>query len=111
VNALTDEQIHAAALSDPDAQPLPRDGRGLTSIPNVKKLREKLNMTQEAFASAYRIPLGTLRDWEQRRKFPDAPARAYLLVIEGNPQGVAVLLQASPLARSLWAISPQKSSR
>ena len=39
VNALTDEQIHAAALSDPDAQPLPRDGRGLTSIPNVKKLR------------------------------------------------------------------------
>lgn len=42
---------------------------------------------------------------------PDAPARAYLLVIEGNPQGVAVLLQASPLARSLGAISPQKSTR
>jgi putative transcriptional regulator len=67
-------------------------------------------MTQEEFAATYRIPIGTLRDWEQRRKFPDAPARAYLLVIEGNPQGVAVLLQASPLARSLWAISPQKST-
>ncbi|MFZ0273227.1 MAG: helix-turn-helix domain-containing protein [Acidobacteriaceae bacterium] len=93
VAALTDEQIHAAALSDPDAQPLPRDMRGLTRIVNVKKLREKLEMTQEEFAAAYRIPLGTLRDWEQRRKFPDAPARAYLLVIEGNPKGVAALLK------------------
>ena len=93
VAALTEEEIHAAAISDPDAQPLPRDMRGLTRIVIVKKLREKLDMTQEEFASAYRIPLGTLRDWEQRRKFPDAPARAYLLVIEGNPQGVAALLK------------------
>src|ERR1039458_5184847 len=93
VAALTEEEIHAAALSDPDAQPLPRDMRGFTRIVNVKKLREKLDMTQEEFASAYRIPLGTLRDWEQRRKFPDAPARAYLLVIEGNPQGVAALFK------------------
>ena len=100
VAALTPEQVHTAALADPDAQPLPHDMRGFTKIVNVKKLREKLNMTQEAFASVYRVPLGTLRDWEQRRKFPDAPARAYLLVIEGNPQGVAALLQANPLARS-----------
>jgi putative transcriptional regulator len=95
VAALTPEQIHAAALADPDAQPLPRDGRGLTRIPNVKKLREKLGLTQDAFAEAYRIPLGTLRDWEQRRKFPDAPARAYLLVIERDPKVVAALLKAA----------------
>jgi putative transcriptional regulator len=95
VAALTEEQIHAAALADPDAQPLPRDGRGLTKIVNVKKLRERLDMTQEAFSSAYRIHLGTLRDWEQRRKFPDAPARAYLLVIERDPEAVAALLRAA----------------
>jgi putative transcriptional regulator len=93
VAALTDEEVHAAALADPDAQPLPRDMKGLTRIPNVKKLREKIGLTQEEFAAAYRIPIGTLRDWEQRRKFPDAPARAYLLVIEGNPEGVAALLK------------------
>ncbi len=111
IDALTDEQIHAAALSDPDAQPLPRDGRGLTKLVNVKKLREKLGMTQETFAEIYRIPIGTLRDWEQRRKNPDAPARAYLQVIASNPDAVAALLKSSILARSLWAISPQKSSR
>jgi putative transcriptional regulator len=111
VRALTDEQIHAAALSDPDAQPLPRDGRGLSRIVNVKKLRENLNLTQEAFASLYRIPLGTLRDWEQRRKLPDAPARAYLLVIEGNPRGVAALLQANPVAKAARLTSLRTPTR
>jgi putative transcriptional regulator len=98
VAALTEEQIHAAALSDPDAQPLPvgTDEEmarvGLIRIPNVKRLRESLAMTQEAFAAAYRIPVGTLRDWEQGRKRPDAPARAYLMVIARNPKVVADLL-------------------
>ena len=98
VAALTPEQIHAAALSDRDAQPLPigtdqeMEKLGLIRIPNVKRLRESLDMTQEAFAAAYRIPVGTLRDWEQGRKRPDAPARAYLMVIARNPKAVADLL-------------------
>ena len=97
VAALTDEEIHAAALSDPDAQPLPLGSDeemaklGLIHIPNVKKLRERLGLTQEAFAATYRIPVGTLRDWEQGRKRPDAPARAYLTVIARNPEAVARL--------------------
>lgn len=98
VAALTDEQVHAAALSDLDAQPLPMGTEeelaklGLIRIPNVKRLRESLGMTQEAFAAAYRIPVGTLRDWEQGRKRPDAPARAYLKIIARNPKVVADLL-------------------
>jgi len=95
VNAMTEEEIHAAALADPDAQPLPLPGgdwTGLIKLVNVKKLRERLGMTQEEFAKTYWIPLGTLRDWEQRRKLPDAPARAYLTVIARNPRAVAELL-------------------
>jgi putative transcriptional regulator len=65
----------------------------LHRLVNVKKLRERLGLTQEAFAAAYRIPVGTLRDWEQGRKNPDAPARAYLLVIDRNPEMVAQLLK------------------
>lgn len=99
VSALTNEQIHAAALSDPDSQPIPLGSEeelaklGLHRIVNVKKLRERLGLTQEAFAEVYRIPVGTLRDWEQRRKTPDAPARAYLTVIERDPEAVAELLR------------------
>ena len=99
VAAMTDEAVHAAALSDPDAQPLPLGTDeemaklGLIRIPNVKRLREKLGMTQDGFAAAYRIPVGTLRDWEQGRKRPDAPARAYLTVIARDPKAVASLLE------------------
>jgi putative transcriptional regulator len=67
----------------------------LEKVVNVKRLRERLGLTQEAFAATYRIPLGTLRDWEQRRKHPDAPARAYLLVIARDPEKVAGLLAAA----------------
>jgi putative transcriptional regulator len=99
VDSMTEEEIHAAALSDPDAQPIPfgtneeLEKIGLIHQVNVKRLRERLGLTQEAFAAAYRIPVGTLRDWEQRRKNPDAPARAYLLVIERNPELVASMLR------------------
>jgi putative transcriptional regulator len=93
IEALTDDQIEAAVMDDPDTAPPPVYATpGLTPIVNVKKLRERLGLTQEAFAAAYRIPIGTLRDWEQRRKLPDAPARAYLTVIARNPQAVAELL-------------------
>jgi putative transcriptional regulator len=99
IDALTDEELTAAALADPDAQPIPRGTDeelaklGLHRLVNVKKLRERLGLTQEAFAAAYRIPVGTLRDWEQCRKNPDAPARAYLMVIDRNPEAVAEWLR------------------
>lgn len=104
VAARSDAEIHAAAVADPDALPLPRDMRGLTKLVNVKRLREQLGLTQEDFSAVYGIPLGTLRDWEQRRKHPDAPARAYLQVIERSPEAVAVLRRASRLSRSLLAV-------
>ena len=55
----------------------------------------RLSLTQEEFAATYRIPVGTLLDWEQRRKMPDATARAYLMVIERDPKAVAGLLRAA----------------
>jgi hypothetical protein len=36
---------------------------------------------------------GTLRDWEQHRSVPDAPARALLLAIERDPKAMRRLLR------------------
>ena len=92
VDALTDAEVHAAALSDPDAQPLTAAWlTGIRKVVNVKKLRERLGLIQQAFADAYGIPVGTLRDWEQRRKTPDAPARTYLEVIDADPERIMCL--------------------
>ena len=94
---LSDEAITAAALRDPDAQPLTEaDLARMKRIPRVKTLRRALGLTQEEFAARYHIPLGTLRDWEQGRCEPDQPARAYLTVIAHDPEGVQRALQAGP---------------
>jgi transcriptional regulator with XRE-family HTH domain len=61
-------------------------------VSRVKVLRQRLAMTQAEFAEAFHLPITTLRDWEQRRSTPDAPARALLLAIERDPEVMRRLL-------------------
>ena len=97
LRAMTDEEVTAAALADPDARPIaPEQIRKARRAPRTKTLRRALHLTQEEFAARYRIPIGTLRDWEQGRCEPDQPARAYLTVIAHDPEGVQRALQAQP---------------
>jgi putative transcriptional regulator len=93
LNAMTDDEVTAAALSDPDAQPLTRQQLArMRRVPRVKVLRQRLGMTQVEFAEAFHLPITTLRDWEQHRSMPDAPARALLLAIERDPDVMRRLL-------------------
>jgi putative transcriptional regulator len=55
---------------------------------DVKSIRRRLKLTQEEFARRFGIPEGTLRDWEQGRRRPEGPARAFLLVIQHEPKAV-----------------------
>lgn len=94
---MTEEEIHAAALSDPDALPMTEtELRNARRVPRVKTMRRALRLTQEEFATRYHIPLGTLRDWEQGRSEPDQTAKAYLKVIAANPEAIYQALQATP---------------
>ena len=71
-DAMTDAQIHQAALADADAQTLTEEQvRQMKPVPRVKLLRVGLRLTQEQFATRYGIPITTLRDWEQGRSEPD----------------------------------------
>ena len=58
----------------------------VVELPDVRAIREHLHMSQSEFAEAYRIPLATLKGWEQGRRAPDATASAYLSVIARLPQ-------------------------
>jgi len=94
---MTEAQVEAAAWRDPDARPFtPEELTKAKRIPRARTLRRALGLTQEEFAARYRIPLGTLRDWEQGRSEPDQPARAYLTVIARDPDGVRKALEAKP---------------
>ncbi|MDF3041031.1 MAG: uncharacterized protein K0Q71_3737, partial [Thermomicrobiales bacterium] len=66
VEAMTEEEIEANALSDPDNPPLtPAELARMRPVPDPRRIRERLKLTQEQFAEKFEIPLGTLRDWEQ----------------------------------------------
>jgi putative transcriptional regulator len=94
---MTEEEIHAAALSDPDAFPMTEaELRNARRVSRVKTMRRSLRLTQEEFAARYHIPLGTLRDWEQGRSEPDQTAKAYLKVIAANPEAIYQALQSTP---------------
>lgn len=61
---------------------------------DVKRLRERLGLTQENFALRYGLDPATLRNWEQGRVQPDTAARSYLRAIERAPEAVAEALAA-----------------
>lgn len=58
----------------------------VVAVPDVRAIRRRLRMSQADFARVYRIPLATLKNWEQGRRQPDAPAAAYLQVIANRPR-------------------------
>lgn len=93
IDAMTDAEADANVLADPDNPPMTQEQlRAASRMPQVRVIRRALRLTKEEFAERYRIPLGTLRDWEQGRSQPDAPARAYLKVIATDPQRTAAAL-------------------
>jgi putative transcriptional regulator len=62
----------------------------LRPVTLAKRARVVAGLSQGAFADTYGIPIGTLRDSEQRRSEPDATAvGAYLTAITNDPVAVA----------------------
>ena len=60
----------------------------VVEAPDVRAVRRHLRMSQLQFSAAYRIPLATLKNWEQGRRQPDAPATAYLQAIAKRPSEI-----------------------
>lgn len=65
-------------------------------VPDVRAVRKQLRMSQQEFARVYRIPLATLKNWEQGRRQPDGPAAAYLQVISTRPREAGTAEPAKP---------------
>ena len=77
---------------------------------DVRAIRSALGMTQQTFSAAFGINLSTLRKWEQDGRTPEGPARAYLKVIEKDPQAVIAAL-GSPSQRRARSSSGRRASK
>ena len=66
--------------------------KALRSVPpkdvDVKAIRARLKMTQAAFAEKFGFSPSSVKDWEQKRRRPEAAARVLLTVIDKEPQAV-----------------------
>jgi putative transcriptional regulator len=83
IDATTEEDIRRHMIEDgedPDEEPqferpvLPQD------------VRKKLGMTQTEFAALVRIPVATLRNWEQNRFVMEPAAQTLLKLIDREPE-------------------------
>src|ERR1017187_106881 len=68
---------------------------------DVRAIRTKLKMSQNAFAARFGILPSTLRDWEQNRRHPDGAARVLLMVIDKEPDAVCGLVSYDHPAATL----------
>jgi len=101
IDAMTEAERHAAAMADPDAQPMTdEEWARAPRVSQVSVIRRALKLSQKQFAATFHIPIGTVRDWEQGRYEPDAAARAYLHVIAREPNTVRKALAARTKPRS-----------
>lgn len=55
----------------------------------IRRTRTGLGLSQAEFAARFRVPVGTLRDWEQARATAPDFAVAYVRVIARHPDIVA----------------------
>jgi putative transcriptional regulator len=75
------------------------DGEPLTvHVPDhveVRALRQRLGMSQARFAASFGFDVRTLQNWEQGHRHPEGATRAYLKVIEREPEAVRRALTAA----------------
>jgi putative transcriptional regulator len=55
---------------------------------DVRKIRRRLGLSQEAFAQTYGFTVSAVRDWEQGRRKPERSARILLKIVEKEPEAV-----------------------
>ncbi|WP_252176516.1 type II toxin-antitoxin system MqsA family antitoxin [Endozoicomonas sp. 4G] len=52
----------------------------------AKEIRQKLQLSQSAFAGFMGVSIRTIQDWEQGRRTPQGPAKALLRIAEQCPE-------------------------
>ena len=55
---------------------------------DVRRIRKKAGMSQSEFAEHFGVSVRTVQDWEQGRRVPQGAARAFLVVIDREPEAV-----------------------
>ncbi|MCP4664542.1 MAG: helix-turn-helix domain-containing protein [bacterium] len=61
---------------------------------DVRKIRDRLRLTQQEFADRFGFSVYSVRNWEQGRRRPEGPARVLLTIIDKEPEAALRALAA-----------------
>jgi putative transcriptional regulator len=96
--------VDLPTVEDPDALTADLAAANIAAAPiqpapavDVRRLRERLHLTREQFATRYGLEVETLRNWEMGRRKPDTTARSYLLAISNDPERVEQAYAPTPV--------------
>lgn len=99
LDAMTDEEITAAALDDLDNPPLtPEELHHFRRIGWIRDVREKIGLSPEAFGERFGILPKTLAELERGRE-PDLAMVAFYRLIARDPNAAAAIVAEALAAR------------
>ena len=81
------KQAVAYARGDADEKEY-RVTRVEVETPDVKAMRQRMEMTQQEFADFLGISVHTLGKWERGERQPEGAARVLLTIVEHEPEAV-----------------------
>ncbi|MFN8675173.1 MAG: hypothetical protein U0Z70_02230 [Thermomicrobiales bacterium] len=94
LDAMSEAEIEANALSDPDNPPMTEEELArLKPVLSSRRVRAKLHLSREAFAEMFNLPIGTVQNWESGRCRPGTAAMNYLRMIQQDPEAVIAVLK------------------
>jgi putative transcriptional regulator len=96
VDATSDAEIDRQVAADADTAPVFSEAELLAAgrriepaaIEDVRALRTRLGLSQEAFANRFGFSVDAVRQYESHRRTPTGPARTLLRVIAREPDAV-----------------------
>jgi putative transcriptional regulator len=93
------EDFEKLVASVKEAGEIKKGGKAASRIfevspPEIRTVRESLNVSQRQFALMIGVSVRTLQNWEQGRRRPEGPAKALLKVAAKNPGAVLEALHA-----------------
>lgn len=87
------EELIGCLTANPTAGDLIPGTGGIRKLRWRSAIRSKLGITRQAFAARFGFSINTLRHWEQGKREPEGPTRAYLIVIDRAPHAVQKALR------------------
>jgi DNA-binding transcriptional regulator YiaG len=86
---------------------LPLTARAVNVVPTPKftkeeiaDIRRQLNLSQQVFADALNVSIGTVRSWEQGARVPEGPSVRLLELAQKHPAAVLSAVLLRPTGRS-----------